>query len=49
LFLPRDLISTDDARRVLDRISDVDFKRWTAAIVTAIGLVYLGKALMAWL
>lgn len=29
---------------VLDRISDVDFKRWTAWIVTGIGLVYLGKA-----
>lgn len=29
---------------VLDRISDVNFKRWTAWIVTAIGIVYLYKA-----
>jgi uncharacterized protein len=34
---------------VLDRMSDVNFKRWTAWIVTAIGVLYLAKAWEVWI
>lgn len=44
LAIPMSMLGTAAGGWVLDRISDVDFKRWTAWIVTAIGLVYLGKA-----
>ena len=30
--------------RILERLNDVDFKRWTRWIVTAIGAVYLAQA-----
>ena len=49
LAVPLSMLGTVLGGRVLDRISDVDFKRWTAVIVTAIGLGYLWKALEAWL
>jgi len=49
LAVPLSMLGTVLGGRVLDRISDVDFKRWTAWIVTAIGLGYLWKALAAWL
>jgi len=42
--IPVSMLGTAAGGWVLDRISDVDFKRWTAWIVTGIGLVYLGKA-----
>ena len=42
------LLGTTVGGRVLDRISDIDFKRWTAWIVTAIGVLYLIKAGQAW-
>lgn len=38
------LAGTTAGAWVLDRISDVNFKRWTAWIVTGIGAVYLFKA-----
>jgi cell division protein FtsI/penicillin-binding protein 2 len=30
--------------RILDRMSDVNFKRWTRWIVTAVGAIYLVQA-----
>ena len=42
--IPASMLGTFAGGWVLDRISDVDFKRWTAWIVTAVGLVYLVKA-----
>lgn len=44
IAIPASMLGTVAGGWVLDRISDVDFKRWTAWIVTGIGLVYLGKA-----
>lgn len=44
IAIPVSMLGTAAGGWVLDRISDVDFKRWTAWIVTGIGLVYLGKA-----
>jgi uncharacterized membrane protein YfcA len=47
--VPLSMLGTVIGGWVLDRISDVNFKRWTAWIVTAIGLSYLVKAAMAWM
>jgi hypothetical protein len=33
---------------VLDRMTDTNFKRWTAWIVTLIGVFYLIKAVNLW-
>jgi uncharacterized protein len=44
LAIPASMLGTFLGGRVLDRVSDVDFKRWTAWIVTAVGVVYLIKA-----
>ena len=44
LAISASIVGTALGARILDRISDVDFKRWTAWIVTAIGLAYLAKA-----
>lgn len=44
IAIPVSMLGTAAGGWVLDRISDVDFKRWTAWIVTGIGLVYLAKA-----
>lgn len=44
LAIPASMLGTAAGGWVLDRISDVDFKRWTAWIVTGIGLIYLFKA-----
>jgi uncharacterized membrane protein YfcA len=44
LAIPASMLGTAAGGRVLDRITDVDFKRWTAWIVTAIGLFYLARA-----
>ncbi len=38
--VPLSMAGTVVGGQVLDRISDVDFKRWTAWIVTGIGLMY---------
>jgi uncharacterized protein len=48
LAIPLSMIGTVAGGRVLDLMSDVDFKRYTAWIVTAIGLVYLVKAVQLW-
>lgn len=44
LAVPASMLGTAVGGWALDKINDVDFKRWTAWIVTAIGLVYLLKA-----
>jgi uncharacterized membrane protein YfcA len=49
LAIPLSMLGTTAGGWVLDRISDVNFKRWTAWIVTAIGVAYLIKAGQAWL
>jgi uncharacterized membrane protein YfcA len=46
--VPLSMLGTVYGGWVLDRISDVNFKRWTAWIVTAVGLLYLAKAAQAW-
>jgi uncharacterized membrane protein YfcA len=46
--VPLSMLGTVFGGWVLDRISDVNFKRWTAWIVTAVGLLYLAKAAQAW-
>ena len=46
--VPLSMLGTVCGGWVLDRISDVNFKRWTAWIVTAVGLLYVAKAAQAW-
>jgi uncharacterized protein len=48
LAIPVSMLGTTVGGWVLDRMSDVNFKRWTAWIVTTIGLVYLVKAWASW-
>jgi uncharacterized protein len=48
IAIPASMMGTVAGGKVLDRISDVDFKRWTAWIVTGIGVVYLIKAAQLW-
>lgn len=48
LAIPASMLGTTAGGWVLDRLSDANFKRWTAWIVTAIGLFYLWKAWEIW-
>ena len=48
LAIPASMLGTTAGGWVLDRLSDANFKRWTAWIVTAIGLFYLWKAAQLW-
>ena len=48
LAIPASMLGTTAGGWVLDRLSDANFKRWTAWIVTAIGLFYLWKAWDLW-
>lgn len=48
LAIPVSMVGTAAGGWVLDRMSDVNFKRWTAWIVTAIGLFYLIQAAHFW-
>jgi uncharacterized protein len=48
LAIPMSMLGTTAGGWVLDRLSDANFKRWTAWIVTAIGLFYLWKAAHLW-
>jgi uncharacterized protein len=48
LAIPTSMLGTAAGGRILDRITDVDFKRWTAWIVTGIGVLYLIKAWQSW-
>jgi uncharacterized protein len=49
LAIPASMLGTTAGGWVLDRMSDVNFKRWTAWIVTAIGVLYLAKAWEVWI
>lgn len=49
IAIPVSMIGTMCGGWVLDRISDVNFKRWTAIVVTIIGGFYLAKAAQAWI
>lgn len=44
LAVPLSMAGTWVGGRILDRMSDVNFKRWTRWIVTAVGVVYLVQA-----
>jgi uncharacterized protein len=44
LAIPASMLGTAAGGRILDRIDDAVFKRWTAWIVTAIGVLYLIQA-----
>jgi uncharacterized membrane protein YfcA len=44
IAIPASMAGTALGGLVLDRMSDTDFKRWTAWIVTGIGALYLVKA-----
>ena len=48
IAIPYSMLGTVAGGWVLDRMSDINFKRWTAWIVTAIGIVYLIKAFLLW-
>jgi uncharacterized membrane protein YfcA len=48
LAIPASMLGTTAGGWVLDRLSDANFKRWTAWIVTAIGVFYLWKAWDLW-
>jgi uncharacterized membrane protein YfcA len=49
IAIPLSMIGTLAGGRVLDAMSDANFKRWTRLIVSAIGLLYLVKAWQAWM
>jgi uncharacterized membrane protein YfcA len=49
IAIPVSMLGTMCGGWVLDRISDVNFKRWTAIVVTVIGGFYLAKAAQAWM
>ena len=48
LAIPASMLGTAAGGWVLDRMSDTNFKRWTAWIVTLIGVFYLAKAAQLW-
>lgn len=48
LAIPASMLGTGAGGWVLDRMSDTNFKRWTAWIVTVIGVGYLAKAISLW-
>ena len=44
IAIPLSMAGTAVGGWILDRITDVDFKRWTKWIVTGIGVLYLIQA-----
>ncbi len=46
--VPLSMLGTVCGGWVLDKMSDVNFKRWTAWIVTGVGMLYLVKAWQTW-
>lgn len=48
LAIPASMLGTTAGGWVLDRLSDASFRRWTAWIVSAIGVFYLWKAWELW-
>jgi len=49
LAVPLSMAGAVAGGAILERMSDVDFKRWTRWLVTAIGVVYLVQAAKLWL
>jgi uncharacterized membrane protein YfcA len=49
MAVPLSMAGTQVGGRILERMTDVDFKRWTRLIVTGIGLLYLMQAAQLWL
>ena len=47
--VPLSLAGTAAGGAILERMNDVDFKRWTRWIVTAVGAAYLVQAVRLWL
>jgi uncharacterized membrane protein YfcA len=47
--IPLSMVGTMAGGRILDRLTDVNFKRWTRWIVTGIGLTYLAQAAQLYL
>lgn len=45
IAIPVSMLGTAVGGRILDRMSDVNFKRWTRWIVTAIGATYIAQAI----
>lgn len=48
LAIPASMLGTAAGGWALDRMSDANFKRWSAWIVTGIGAVYLVQAIRVW-
>lgn len=46
--VPLSMAGTVAGGAILERMSDVDFKRWTRWIVTAVGVLYLVQAVRLW-
>jgi uncharacterized membrane protein YfcA len=48
LAIPLSMLGTVLGGRILQRMTDVDFKRWTRWIVTGVGAIYLAQAAQLW-
>ena len=48
LAIPASMVGTVIGGRFLNAMSDINFKAWTAWIITAIGIIYLIKAANLW-
>ena len=48
LAVPLSMAGAAAGGEILERMNDVDFKRWTRWLVTAVGLVYLVQAAQLW-
>ena len=48
LAIPSSMVGTVIGGRFLNAMSDINFKAWTAWIITAIGIIYLIKAANLW-
>jgi uncharacterized protein len=48
IAIPASMLGTVAGGRILDRISDAHFKRWSAWVVTGIGIFYLVQAARLW-
>ena len=49
LAIPLSMAGTVAGGRILDRLNDVDFKRWTRWIVTGVGVTYLVQSAQLYL
>lgn len=49
LAVPLSMAGAVVGGRILERMTDVNFKRWTRWLVTAVGAVYLAQAAQLWL